>query len=71
MTDQCTTLRHVKTTHYVGFENALNGVASRIEWVTQPCGTPLFSDTEREAGTCRSCLAGWSCSDNFPVTPDR
>lgn len=37
------------------------------EWVNEPCSTPLFSDEERQRGTCRSCAAGWTHEHNFPI----
>jgi hypothetical protein len=38
------------------------------EWVTQPCGTPLFAEAEKERGTCRACFSGWVHEHNYPVT---
>lgn len=37
------------------------------EWVTEPCGVPMFSDVEKQRGTCRSCASGWTHEHNFPV----
>ena len=39
----------------------------REEWQTGPCETPLFTEEERRAGTCRACASGWKTSDNYPV----
>lgn len=37
------------------------------EWVTEPCGSPLFSGDDEIAGVCRSCKSGWSHPNNYPV----
>lgn len=37
-------------------------------WTTAPCDVPLFTDRERAAGCCRSCLEGWSVPENAPTT---
>lgn len=37
------------------------------EWVTRPCGVPLFSDTEQVSGQCRSCADGWTAPTNYPA----
>lgn len=34
------------------------------DWVTEPCGIPLFGDGDK----CRSCLAGWTHPENYPVS---
>jgi hypothetical protein len=36
------------------------------EWVTEPCGTPLFGKN-REHGKCSSCAKGYSHEENYPV----
>lgn len=35
------------------------------EWVTRPCGVPLFGDAERARGTCRGCAGGFNHPDNY------
>lgn len=41
------------------------------DWVTEPCGVPMFSAGENERGTCSSCASGWTHEHNFPVAvPD-
>lgn len=37
--------------------------------VTEPCGTPLFTDDERNAGICRTCSSGWEVAGNRFATP--
>lgn len=44
---------------------------AREEWVTRPCGTPLFGDEERAVGKCRSCAKGWTHPNNYPVEAAR
>ena len=42
-----------------------------MRWVTEKCGTPLFSDAARERGICSSCAEGWTHEHNFATTaPD-
>lgn len=36
-------------------------------WETRACGAPLFSEEERQRGTCRSCHSGWTHEHNYPV----
>lgn len=40
---------------------------TREEWVTQPCGAPLFGDNERQRETCDACHSGWTDPHNYPV----
>ncbi|MGV6816144.1 MAG: hypothetical protein ACWA44_02605 [Thiotrichales bacterium] len=41
------------------------------EWVSEPCGTPLFTEERMEEGICRSCAKGWKVDGNYPVdTPE-
>ena len=35
------------------------------EWVTEECGTPLFS---KDGPVCRGCASGWWHPQNFPLT---
>lgn len=35
---------------------------------TRACGVPLFSDAERQRGTCRSCNDGYTHPNNYPVS---
>lgn len=37
------------------------------QWVEGACSIPLFSETERETGICRSCSKGWSTALNHPI----
>jgi hypothetical protein len=34
------------------------------EWRDEPCGTPLFTDGERQSGICKSCAGGWTHPEN-------
>ena len=48
----------------------LNGDAVTMthqEWVTKPCGVPLFGDEARASGLCRGCASGWTHPENYPV----
>lgn len=49
--------------------NMVTGVSVDVghEWVTEPCGIPMFSDAEKQSGTCRGCASGWTHEHNFPV----
>jgi len=73
----CTVQRRVLIQHSTLYlPSGLRGIGSQ-EWVTQACGKPLFEDAEIAAGKCRSCLAGWTHPENYPVqqspmsTPDQ
>jgi hypothetical protein len=37
------------------------------ETVIEQCGTPLFSEQERQSGVCHSCREGWSVEGNQPT----
>lgn len=37
----------------------------RGEWVTEPCGTPIFGKTK--IPVCNSCREGWTHEHNFAV----
>lgn len=37
------------------------------EWVTEYCNAPLFKDSERAVGKCRSCAEGWTHPHNLPA----
>lgn len=43
--------------------------AETEEWVTEPCGVPLFGEREVLTGVCRSCANGWTHENNYPVEP--
>jgi hypothetical protein len=66
----CTKLRRMLIRH--GTLNMQNGAVTEgaQEWVTRECGTPLFGQTEREHGICRSCASGWTHPENCPVEND-
>lgn len=40
------------------------------KWVDRACGAPIFSEDEKKAGKCRSCLSGWTGPENMPVPAD-
>lgn len=67
MKESCTQLRRKLVTYstldFITGDRAIRST----EWVTEPCGIPLFSDVERERGTCRSCADGWTHEHNYPV----
>ena len=35
------------------------------EWVTEPCGVPLFE--RAQIGKCKACAEGWTHPENYPV----
>lgn len=37
------------------------------EWRDEACGTPLFTEEERQSGICKSCAGGWTHPNNFPI----
>lgn len=37
------------------------------EWVTEKCGTPLFSNDDKINGECKSCKKGWTHENNYRV----
>jgi len=39
----------------------------RFEWVTEQCGRPLLSETQRARGICDACFNGWTHEYNHPV----
>lgn len=49
--------------------NMSTGVSVEVgqEWITEPCGIPMFSDAEKQRGTRRSCASGWTHEHNYPV----
>jgi hypothetical protein len=66
--DGCTLTRTYKVTH--GTFDLARGVdvsGGREEWITGPCGVPLFTDAERASGRCRSCASGWTHPENYPA----
>ncbi|MYM92500.1 hypothetical protein [Duganella vulcania] len=41
------------------------------EWRTEPCNVPMFTDEERQRGTCASCASGWTHAHNFALKTPR
>ena len=41
---------------------------THLEWVVEECGTPLFTEDEKRAKCCRSCLDGYSHPENYRAT---
>lgn len=61
----CTVLRRMMVTNAV-FSLATGATtATSEEWVTQPCGSPLFDTPAQKAGVCQSCADGWSHPHNY------
>lgn len=62
----CPTMRRKLVTHST--LNIINGERGkeRQEWVTEPCGVPLFGK-EAAKGVCRGCERGWQTEHNYPV----
>lgn len=63
----CTVMRRKLVTHKSLNMGTGISVDAGQEWVTEPCGIPMFSDAEKLRGTCRSCASGWTHEHNFPV----
>lgn len=63
----CTVIRRALLRH--GTLDLATGDAAmtREEWVTRPCGTPLFNALERQRGECSSCMRGWTHPENYRV----
>lgn len=64
----CTVIRRALIRH--GTLDLITGelaATDRQEWVTGPCGTPLFSELERQRGECSSCMRGWTHPENYRV----
>lgn len=55
-------VRHVRFGVVLGRE--IPG-SERIEWRTEQCDTPLFSD---DGAACKSCVKGWAEPTNFPIS---
>ncbi len=67
----CGVMRHVLVTH--GTLSTVTGAitAGKQEWVTRPCGVPIFTDEERNRGTCKGCHGGWEHPNNYSVAHGR
>jgi hypothetical protein len=65
----CTQKRRVLETH--GSLDLTTGTLtmdrSTATWVVRACGAPLFTDAQRERGTCDGCASGWSSPGNKPA----
>lgn len=67
MSGSCTQMRR-KLVSYGAMNigaGVTNGAEVRSEWVTEPCGAPLFG--AKGETLCRSCLSGWTHPNNYPV----
>jgi hypothetical protein len=65
--DSCTQMRRQLVTHSTLSLRTGERTEGRQEWVTKPCGVPLFGDAARARGTCDSCASGWTHEHNYPV----
>lgn len=63
----CTQQRRRLVTHSLLNTSTGESTEGRQEWEEGPCAAPLFSDTERASGLCRSCASGWTHPKNFPI----
>jgi hypothetical protein len=63
----CTVMRRVLVKHSTLDLETGQYVQGKEEWVTRPCGKPLFSDAEKQSGKCKSCQKGWTHPENYPV----
>lgn len=66
--ETCTRLRTKQITR--GTFNPTTGAiaTTSVETRTQPCGTPLFADAERNTGICSGCHDGWAVPGNRLAT---
>lgn len=67
MSNSCTQMRRVLVRHNTLNFGSGTVTPSREEWVTEPCGKPLFDARSRAIGKCPSCEGGWTHPHNFPV----
>ncbi len=62
----CPTMRRkLVVTRWLSFGTGEITRPETAKWITEPCGTPLFS---YDGDFCRSCLNGWWHPRNYPVT---
>lgn len=68
MSNDCTQMRRKLVKR--GSLNTSTGETTMVsaEWVTEPCGSPLFGD-QKTIGRCRGCVDGWTHPENYPVSP--
>lgn len=59
--ENCTILRTVERKHFADIGDTQ---PTKVETVTERCGTPLFAGDNKEAGVCRSCAKGWEGDTN-------
>jgi hypothetical protein len=67
--DSCRQMRRFFVTHSLVSMTTGEREETGTEWITEPCGAPLFNDKEKETGLCRSCADGWRHEHNYPVEP--
>lgn len=61
----CTVLRRMLLTNSAFSPTTGATTPTGEEWITQPCGAPLFYTPERTAGVCQSCANGWNHPNNY------
>lgn len=64
----CTQMRRVLVTHSTLSMATGETKQGRSEWVTKPCGAPLFDPRSKAKGLCPSCEGGWTHPNNYPVS---
>jgi hypothetical protein len=67
MANDCTKMRRKLVTH-----STLNMWSGEVtpgsrEWVTEPCGVPLFDPRSKAKGICPACEGGWTHPNNYPA----
>lgn len=60
----CTKMRTVLIRHQTLNLQTGETTENGSEWVTRPCGIPLFG-VHTETGVCSRCLTGWEHPENF------
>lgn len=57
-------IMRIKIVRHGRLNSAGETVITHGETVTEPCNTPLFEETDRRLGVCRSCRRGWETGAN-------
>ncbi len=65
ISNQCGVMRVKLVTHTTFDMRTGAKGGERQEWVTEPCGTPMFGDREKADGMCRGCASGWNHPENY------
>lgn len=64
----CRQIRRKLVTHHTLNYGTCPTTPWREEWVTEPCGQPLFDAPSQALGKCPGCEGGWTSPNNYPVS---